>query len=68
MIVASAAVALIATSIRLWAGVELIQKDVATLTKSDAAQAEEITAMKGSINELHIKFGVLKVIVDMIKK
>jgi hypothetical protein len=67
-LVAAAAFAVIAASIRLWAGVELIQKDVSTLAKSDAVQSEQISTIKSNINDLQVKFGVLKVVVDMIRK
>ena len=52
-------IALIATCIRVWAGMDVIQTQITALAKSDSRQDQTIEQVRSEINTLRIKVGIL---------
>jgi hypothetical protein len=57
-----ATVALISTSIRVWAGMDVIQAQISNLVKSDSSQDQTIEQLRSEINTLRVQVGVLRAI------
>lgn len=55
-------VALIATSIRVWAGMDVIQTQIGALVKSDSAQDRRIDQNANDISTLRVQVGILRAI------
>lgn len=53
-------VALIGTSIRVWAGMDVIQTQIGALVKSDASQDQRIERLVSDINTLRVQVGVIR--------
>jgi hypothetical protein len=52
-------VALIATSIRVWAGMDVIQTQITGLVSSDARQDQRIEQLRTEINGMRVQIGIL---------
>jgi uncharacterized membrane protein len=52
-------IALIATCIRVWAGMDVIQTQITALAKSDSRQDQTLEQVRTEINALHVKVGIL---------
>ena len=59
-LVAAGTLALVATCIRVWSGVDVIQSQIATLTRSDSQQDERIEQIRSEINTMRVQIGVLR--------
>ncbi|MFZ9349872.1 MAG: hypothetical protein ACO242_04165 [Candidatus Fonsibacter ubiquis] len=55
-------IALIATCIRVWAGMDVIQTQITALAKSDSRQDQTIEQVRAEINTLRVQVGVLRAI------
>ena len=55
-------IALIATCIRVWAGMDVIQTQITALAKSDTRQDQTIEQVRTEINTLRVKVGILTAI------
>jgi hypothetical protein len=53
-------VALIATCIRVWAGMDVIQTQINGLSKSDTQQNVTIEALRSEVNNLRVQVGILR--------
>lgn len=63
-LIALGTVALVGTSIRVWAGMDVIQTQITALVKSDANQDQRIEQIRTEINTLRVQVGVLRAITD----
>ena len=63
-IVAVSAVVVVGACINIWLNTAIIQKDVANLVKSDASQNQDISQIKSDLNDLRVKMGVMKAVID----
>ena len=54
-------VALIATCIRVWAGMDVIQTQINGLVKSDNQQDQEIRVVQDQINTMRVQIGIMRV-------
>ena len=61
-LVAAGVIALIATCIRVWAGMDVIQTQISTLTKSDSRQDNLIEQVRTELNTVRVQVGVLRAI------
>jgi hypothetical protein len=52
-------VALIATSIRVWAGMDVIQTQITNLVSSDSRQDQRIEQLRTEINSMRVQIGIL---------
>jgi hypothetical protein len=59
-LIAAGVIALIATCIRVWAGMDVIQTQISSLTKSDNRQDQLIEQVRTEINTLRVQVGVLR--------
>lgn len=59
-LVAAGVIALIATCIRVWAGMDVIQNQISTLTKSDTRQDALIEQVRTELNTVRVKVDVLR--------
>ena len=64
-LLAAAAFGLIAASIRVWTGVEVIQRDIASLVKSDQTQDQQIESLRNELNDVRVRLAVMRSLVDM---
>jgi hypothetical protein len=53
-------IALVATSIRVWAGMDVIQTQIQTLVKSDANQDIRIEQVRTEMNNMRVQLGVMR--------
>ena len=61
-LIAAGVVALVATCIRVWAGMDVIQAQISTLTRSDGRQDQMIETVRTEVNSLRVQVGILKAI------
>lgn len=59
-LVAAGVIALIATCIRVWAGMDVIQTQISNLTKSDSRQDQLIEQVRSELNTVRVQVGVLR--------
>jgi hypothetical protein len=59
-LIAAGVIALIATCIRVWAGMDVIQNQISTLTKSDNRQDQLIEVVRTELNNVRVKVDVLR--------
>jgi|Laugresu1bdmlbsd_1035121.scaffolds.fasta_scaffold01792_5 hypothetical protein len=59
-LVAAGVIALIATCIRVWAGMDVIQTQISNLTKSDNRQDQLIEQVRTELNTVRVQVGVLR--------
>ena len=53
-------VALIATSIRVWAGMSVIENRISALVQSDNQQDSQIEQVRTEVNNLRVQVGILR--------
>jgi hypothetical protein len=53
-------IALIATSIRVWAGMDVIQTQIQALVKSDSNQDQRIEQIRNELNNMRVQQGVMR--------
>lgn len=59
-LIGAGTVALVATCIRVWAGMDVIQTQINSLVKSDGQQDQRIEVVRGEINNLRVQVGILR--------
>lgn len=64
-LLAAAAFGLIGASIRVWTGVEVIQRDIAALVKSDQTQDQQIESLRTELNDVRVRLAVLRSLQDL---
>lgn len=64
-LIAAASLGLIAASIRVWTGVEVIQRDIASLVRSDQSQDQRIERLSTELNDVRVRLAVLRSLIDM---
>ena len=61
-LIGAGTVALIATSIRVWAGMDVIQTQISNLVKSDSSQDQRIEQVRTEINNMRVQVGVIRAV------
>lgn len=55
-------IALIATSVRVWAGIGVIEQRISQLVVSDNQQDSRIEQVRGELNNMRVQLGILRAI------
>lgn len=63
-LIGAGTVALVATCIRVWAGMDVIQTQINSLVKSDNQQDERIELVRSEVNDMRVQIGVLRATVN----
>lgn len=64
-LLAAASLAVVGASISTWVSVRIIQGEVANLAQSDRAQDIRIEKLSSDINDIRVRIGVIRTLLDL---